>query len=74
MSLSKYTFGEISRKESKSKNLHFDELFSSKSCTVSANKNAEELSFITLKRNAKFKEKLTCSFKREKFGHFSPNR
>ena len=47
----------------KSEILLFDGLLWSKSCIVSAKKSIEELSFITLKSDANFKEKLTCSIK-----------
>ena len=41
---------------------HFDGLLLSKSHKVSA-KSTQELSLVTLKSGAKFKEKLTCGFK-----------
>ena len=43
--------------------LHFGGLVLSKSYKVSAKKNTEELSLMTLKSDAKFKEKLTFGFK-----------
>ena len=56
----------------KSEILHFDGLLLSKSCTVSAEK--VQKSFMTLKSDEKFKEKLACGFKHDKeFGEFSPN-
>ena len=48
----------------KSEILHFNGLLFSKSCTVSAEKSTEEFP-MTLKSDAKFKEKLTCSFKHD---------
>ena len=47
----------------KSKILHFDRFLLSKSYKVSAKKSTEELSLMTPKSDAKFKEKLTCGFK-----------
>ena len=56
----------------KSEILHFDGLLLSKSCTVSAKK--VQKSFMTLKSDEKYKEKLACSFKHDKeFGEFSPS-
>ena len=49
----------------KSEILHSNGLFLPKSCTVSAKKSTEELSLMTQKSDAKFKEKLTCSFKHD---------
>ena len=43
--------------------LHSDGFLLSKSYKVSAKKSTEELSLMTLKSDAKFKEKLTCGFK-----------
>ena len=56
----------------KSEILHFDGLLLSKLCTVSAKK--VQKSFMTLKSDEKFKEKLACCFKHDKeFGEFSPS-
>ena len=41
------------------KNLHFNEIFGTKVNNIWL-KSTEELSFVTLKSGAKFKEKLTC--------------
>ena len=62
-SLSKYKFGEDSRQQLKSDNLHFDGLLLSKWYEVSAKKSTEELPLMTLKSDAKFKEKLIFGFK-----------
>ena len=43
--------------------LHFDGFLFSESYKVSAKKSTEELSLMTLKSDAKFKEKLICGFK-----------
>ena len=50
----------------KSEILRFNGLLLSKSYKVSANKSTEGLSLMTLKSDAKFKEKLTCGFKYDK--------
>ena len=44
---------------------HFDGLLWSKSCTVLPKKSTEKLSLMTLNSDAKFKEKLTFSFKHD---------
>ena len=62
-SLSKYKFGEVSRQQLKSDILHFDGLLLSKWYEVSAKKSTEELPLMTLKSDAKFKEKLIFGFK-----------
>ena len=43
--------------------LHFDELLLSKSYKFSVKKSTKQLNLMTLKSDAKFKEKLTCGFK-----------
>ena len=57
----------------KSEILHFNGLLFSKSCTVSAEKSTEEF-LVTLKKDEKFKEKLTRSFKHDirNFVNFHP--
>ena len=47
----------------KSDILHLDGFFLSKSYNVSAKKSTKELFLMTLKSDAKFKERLTCGFK-----------
>ena len=42
------------------KNLHFNGVLLTKVCNVWAKKDTEELFFLTLERDAKFEEKLTC--------------
>ena len=49
----------------KSEIFHFDGFLLSKSHTVSAKKSTEELSLKKLNSDARFKEKLTCSFKHD---------
>ena len=42
------------------KNVHFNAILLIKVYKVSAKESTKELSFMTLKRDAKFEEKLTC--------------
>ena len=62
-SLSKYKFGEISPEQSKVRNFALWCVSLVKIIESFTSRSTEYLSFMTMKSDVKFKEKLTCGFK-----------